>query len=290
MAEALFFQNSLINASALDEAPWICEGKLEGILVWAVFSFLFSLLGCPACIAVLWELFQRYKAGTPFTPNDVFMLSITFMDLIFLSYIPYGCCNYLFWHIEAFQKITDFVCSLNLAGRPLMTACICFDCYIAVVHPVLYLANKSLTPRLFMCAVIWTITLAQGSLAAIIDEFYHSAWAMAVYVIALPIITTCNIFILLALKSKFPGKTDVHPKKKKAMQVITNSLVMTCVAYVPPVLGYIFGGIFTHGESEYECFVAVPILISPAAGSVIMPLLYLGNLGKLGKLGMLCDN
>lgn len=288
MSEAL---NSSFNASDPEEEPWICEGRTAGLIVWTVFTFLFSLLGCPACLAVLWELFQRHKAGTPFTPNDVFMLNLTCMDWVFLAFIPYGCCNFIFWHLEWFQKATDFVCSLNLAGRPLITACICLDCYFAVVHPVMYRARKSLTPRLLMCAGVWMVTFIQGSLATIIDEFYHSPWAMAVYVVALPIITTCNVFILCALrtpmKSKFPGKTEVHPKKKKAMQVITNSLVMTFVAYVPPVLGYMFGGIFTENEEEYECFVAVPILIAPAAGSAIMPLLYLGNLGKLGGL---CSN
>ncbi|KAJ0015950.1 hypothetical protein NQD34_014240, partial [Periophthalmus magnuspinnatus] len=151
-----------------------CEDLITGILVWAIFSTLFSVLGCPACVAVLWELFQRYKAGTPFTPNDIFMLNLTCMDLVFLFFIPSGCFNYLLWHIDVIQMFTDFVCSLNLAGRPLLTACICIDCYLAVVHPVFYRANKSPTSRLLMCAVVWTITLIQGTLSTIIDEFFHS--------------------------------------------------------------------------------------------------------------------
>ncbi|KAK7919625.1 hypothetical protein WMY93_010909 [Mugilogobius chulae] len=285
MSEAFHFQNSSFNISVLDELfTGHCEDKIAGILVWVIFTCLFSLLGCPACITVLWELFQRHKAGTPFTPNDIFMLNLTCMDLVFLFFIPIGCCDYFVWHLEKLQVFTNFLCSLNLAGRPLLTACICFDCYLAVVHPVFYRANKSPTPRLLMCAVVWTITLIQGALSTIIDEFFHSPWAMFVYVIALPIITTCNIVILCALKSTFPGKTDVHPKKKKALQIITNSMVMTFVAYVPPVLGYILGGIIITDEHEYECFVAIPILIAPAAGSAIMPVLYLENLGKLGRL------
>ncbi|XP_072312642.1 G-protein coupled receptor 15-like [Eucyclogobius newberryi] len=288
MPEDFYPKNTSFNISSLDVvSTGHCEDMITGILVWATFSSLFSILGSPACVAVLLELFQRHNAGTPFTPNDIFMLNITCMDLVFLLFIPFGCCDYLLWHVQELQVFTNFLCSLNLAGRPLLTTCICFDCYLAVVHPVFYRANKSTAPRLLMCAVVWTITLIQGALSTIIDEFFHSPWAMFVYVIALPIITTCNIFIFCALKSTFPGKTNVHPKKKKALQIITNSMVMTFVAYVPPVLGYILGGIITADEHEYECFVAIPILIAPAAGSAIMPLLYLGNLGKLGSL---CNN
>lgn len=263
------------------------EEMMAGVLVWAVYSALFCLLGCPACAAVLWALFQRHKAGTPFTPNDIFMLNLTCMDFVFLFFIPLDLSNYLLWHIKPFQVFSDFLYSLNLAGRPLLTACICLDCFVAVVYPVIYRSRKSLTPRFLMCAGVWTITLIQGTLFTIIDELNHSPWAMFVYVIALPIITICNIFILVALRRSFPGKKDIHPKKKNALQVITNSMVMTFTAYVPPVLGYILGAVFTMNEEEYECFVAIPILIAPAAGSAIMPLLYLGNLGRLGRL---CGN
>ena len=209
------------------------------------------------------------------------------MDLVFLSFIPFGCFNYLTWHNPPIYIFTDYLCALNMAGRPLITACICLDCYIAVVHPIFYRSRKSLAPRVVMCAFVWTVTFVQGSMAIVVDEFFHSAWAMTVYAVTLPVITACNVSIVCALKSQFSGKTDVHPKKKKAMQVITNSMVMTGVAYVPPVLAYTFGGIFVTEETDYECFIAVPFLIAPTAGSAIMPLLYLGNLGKLGRL---CNN
>ncbi|CAL9699109.1 unnamed protein product [Knipowitschia caucasica] len=252
-----------------------------GILVWAIFSSLFSILGCPACASVLWELLQRHRAGAPFTPNDIFMLNLTCMDFVFLLFIPTGCCNYLLWHFKIFQVATDFLTALNLSGRPLLTACICFDCYLAVVRPVFYRTHNTPTPRVVVCAIVWGLTLTQGALSTIIDEFFHSPWAMSVYIVALPVILTCNVSILCALRSTFPGKAQIHPKKKKALQIITNSMVMTCVAYVPPVLGYILGGLVTSDDHEYECLVAIPILVAPAAGSAVMPLLYLGNLGKL---------
>lgn len=275
-------QNQTLNLSgASEEMAGHCGDMLEGIIVWASLSALLSLVGCPACVAVLSELFRRHKAGTSFSPNDVFMLNLTIMDLVFLFFVPFGLSNFLFWDIGSLQMLSNFMYSLNLAGRPLLTACICLDCYLAVVHPIVYRSKKSLTPRILMAAAVWAVTLVQGTMSTIVDELNHSAWAMFVYIIALPIIVICNASILWTLRRSYRGGGDLHPKKKKALQIITNSMVMTVTSYVPPVLVYLLGGLIITDEKEFECFLAIPILITPTAGSAIMPVLYLGNLGSL---------
>lgn len=264
-----------------EEMSGHCGVMLAAVIVWASLSALFSLVGFPACVAVLWELFRRHKAGTPVTPNDVFMLNLTFMDLVFLFFVPFGLINFFLWQIHSIAMLSNFLYSLNLAGRPLLTACICLDCYLAVVHPITYLSKKSLTPRLLLAAAVWAITVIQGTLAIIFEELIHSIWAMSVYVIALPIIVICDASILWTLKKSYCGGGGLHPKKKKALQIITNSMVMTVISYVPPVLVYIIGNVTISDDKEFECFLAIPILTTPTAGSAIMPLLYLGNLGSL---------
>ncbi|XP_070847222.1 lysophosphatidic acid receptor 6-like [Chaetodon trifascialis] len=258
-----------------------CGDMIAGVAVWASFTALSSLIGFPTCVAVLWQLFRRHKAGNPVTPNQVFMLNLTIMDLVFLFFVPFGLCNFFLWHISSVQMFNNFLYALNLAGRPLLTACICLDCYLAVVHPVTYRTRKSLTPRVLMAAAVWTITAAQGTASMFMDELNHSAWAMFVYIIALPVIVVCDISILWTLKKSHRAGGDLHPKKKKALQVITNSMVMTVTSYVPPVLVYIIGDLIISDDKVYDCFLAIPTLIAPTAGSVIMPLLYLGNLGSL---------
>ncbi|XP_036938083.1 G-protein coupled receptor 42-like [Acanthopagrus latus] len=258
-----------------------CGDMVEGIMVWASLSALCSLVGCPACVAVLWELLRRHRAGTPFTPNDVFMLNLTFMDLVFLVFVPFGLCNFLLWHITSVQMLSNFLYALNLVGRPLLTACICLDCYLAVVHPMTYRTRKSLTPRLLMAAAVWIVTAVQGSVSIVIAELSHSAWAMFVYIIALPVIIICDVSILWTLKNSLRAGGDLHPKKKRALQIITNSMVMTVTSYIPPMLAYIIGDLIISDDDVYECYLAIPVLTTPTAGSAIMPLLYLGNLGRL---------
>lgn len=275
-------QNLTSNSSQPSEDMFgHCVDMMAGIIIWASLSTLFSLVGCPACVAVFWELFRRHKAGTPVSPNDVFMLNLTIMDFVFLCFVPFGLCNFLLWHIRPVQMLSNFLHALNLAGRPLLTACICVDCYLAVVHPVTYRSRKSLTPRVVMAAAVWTITVAQGTTSTVVNELNHSAWAMFVYIIALPVIVICDVSILWTLKRSLRAGGDLHPRKKRALQIITNSMVMTITSYVPPVLAYILGDVIITDDRVYECFLAIPILLAPTAGSVIMPLLYLGNLGSL---------
>ncbi|CAJ1081100.1 G-protein coupled receptor 15-like [Xyrichtys novacula] len=215
------------------------------------------------------------------TPNNVFMLNLTAMDLVFLIFVPLGLCNFFLWHTDSIIKVSNFLYALNLAGRPLLTACICLDCYLAVVHPVTYSRRKSLTPRVLMAIAVWAITLAQGIMSTVFDELNHSPWAMFVYVIALPVIVICDVSIFWTLKRSQQAGKALHPMKKKALQVITNSMIMTVTAYVPPVLGYILGDLLISDEKEFDCFLAIPILVTPTAGSAIMPLLYLDNLGSM---------
>ncbi|XP_068162265.1 lysophosphatidic acid receptor 6-like [Antennarius striatus] len=275
-------QNLTFNLSESSEDVFErCGDMITGIIIWATLSALFSLIGCPACFAVLWELFQRQQPGAPITPNVFFMLNLTIMDLVFLCFVPFKLCNFLVWHFKFIEMLTNFLYSLNLVGRPLLTACICLDCYLAVVHPVTYRTRRGLTPRVLMAVTVWTLTLAQGALSVVFDELNHSSWAMLLYAIALPIILICDVSILQTLKKSHPSGGILHPRKKRALQIIINSMIMTFISYVPPLLAYVLGDLIIHDRKVYECLLATPILITPTAGSIIMSLLYLGNLGSL---------
>lgn len=246
-------QNLTFNSSEPLESKWGHRVDVTpGIIVWVFFSALFSLVGFPACAAVLWELFQRHRAGTSITPNDVFMINLTVMDLVFLFFVPLGLTNFLLWHIMSFQSFISFLYALNLA------ACICLDCYMAVFHPIAYSTKKSLTPRVLMAAAAWTATMVQGSMSIVDQELNHSAWATFVYLIALPIIVICDASILWSLKKSYRSGGHLHPRKKKALQIITNSMVMTITSYFPPVLLYVFGHLIVRDDNEYECVLTIP--------------------------------
>ena len=284
------FLNSTINSTNSMEIDYftICSDMYEGVVFWACSSVVLSLFGFPACVTVLWELFQKHRRGTPTTPNDVFMLNLTVMDSVFLGFMPTSVCNYLFWHNRTFETFLNFLYSLSLSGRPLFMTCICLDCYLAVVHPIMYRARKGLTSRVLMCVVVWAVTLAYGTAFILIDGLYYQPIALWPQLITLPTIGFCDFFILRALKSSDPAGRDLHPQKKKALQIIINSLVMTVITYLPPLLAMSLQKCIPI--REFICRVIFPMFILISAGSAIMPVLYLSNLRKLDFIYVGCCN
>ena len=276
------FLNSTINSTDSMETDYftICSDMYEGVVFWACSIVVLSLFGFPACVTVLWELFQKHRRGTPTTPNDVFMLNLTVMDSVFLGFMPTSVCNYLFWHNRTFETFLNFLYSLSLSGRPLFMTCICLDCYLAVVHPIMYRARKGLTSRVLMCVVVWAVTLAYGTAFILIDGLYYQPITLWPQLITLPTIGVCDFFILRALKSSDPAGRDLHPQKKKALQIIINSLVMTVITYLSPVL--VFSMRTMMPGKVFLCFAIFPLISFTTAGSALMPVLYLNNLGKLG--------
>ena len=257
-----------------------CDDYWAFVLLWFSCNIVIALFGFPASVAVLFELFQKHKKGIPTTPNDVFLVNLTVMDSFFLFFLPIGVSNYVNWKIWEVECVFNFLYSFTACGRPLFMTCICLDCYLAVVHPIMYRARKGLTSRVLMCVVVWAVTLAYGIAFILIDGLYYQPITLWPQLITLPTIGVCDFFILRALKSSDPAGRDLHPQKKKALQIIINSLVMTVITYLSPVL--VFSMRTMMPGKVFLCFAIFPLISFTTAGSALMPVLYLNNLGKLG--------
>lgn len=159
--------------------------------------------------------------------------------------------------------------------------CICLDCYLAVVHPITYRVRKGLTSRVLMSAAVWVVTVMHSVWYIVIDYHDSSILNILAYVITIPVIVVCDVFIFRALKRPDPAGRDIHPQKQKALQIITNSLIMALLSYLLPVLVYISGKLAPIELNVFVCSVLFPSYICPTMGSAIMPILYLSNLGKL---------
>ncbi|XP_053097904.1 lysophosphatidic acid receptor 6-like [Pangasianodon hypophthalmus] len=257
-----------------------CTDYPTAPVIWSAVSGICFLLGFPASLWVLHELLQRQRQR--FT-SDIFMLSLAVIDLTFTAHIPFCVCNFMIWHIKELQNIFLVIYSFSLNSRPLFMACICWDCYVAVVYPIVYKTSKNLIGvkkaititicfsaavcGLVVCNVIWLITTPLMAIPLIM---------------ALPVIAFCDISILLALRKPDPtGKNNIHPQKKQALQTISNSFIMTFVVYLPPLIVFLFGKLMLLGETETFCCSAPYGFSFSTAGCFIMPVLYLVNVGKL---------
>ncbi|KAL2078720.1 hypothetical protein ACEWY4_026405 [Coilia grayii] len=256
-----------------------CREFVVGNMIWGILSVPCVCVGVPASVWLLWVLIRRQRSGSS---NDIYMLNLTIMDVMFVATIlPYNL-NVFLWKHDEFMKLLAFLYTFNGSGRPLLMACICSDCYIAVRYPVLYMRMKHSRYRLGVCAAAWALTISFG----IMLTLYSSSILLAVpYIFTLPVIVGCDIAIVCALRRPDPsGKTEVHPQKKRALQAITHSLVLTVLSFLPPLTVPVLGPLIALSRQEMYCSVTMPSLTAPALASVVLPLLHLRSLGSFRGL------
>lgn len=274
--------NTTSITNSTEAFDYYCTKMPTGPMVWGIVSVLAACVGVPASMWLLWVLIQRQRNGFS---NDVYMLNLTIMDLIFNIFSIPGVLNYLVWTDYFYSAIADILYCFNMSGRPLLMACVCVDCYMAVVHPITYIKRRHSSYRLVACAAIWGFTFLFGMLMIFNRSLFTSSYAVIPYLLSLPIIATCDLAILYTLKKPDPSRrSEVHPQKQRALQTITNSLVMTIMSYLPPLVVYGCQNFIPMSAQDKMCILSMPILIAPLIGSTIMPFLYLDNLHSLGDL------
>lgn len=118
----------------------LCSNQLIIPMFWSGLSIFCGLLGVLASAVVLWKLCQRHRQNI--STNDFFVFNLTIIDIVFLSFLPFGVYNYMLLHNSEFEYFNNFTYSLPICGRPLFMACVCGDYYFAVVHPIIYMTSK----------------------------------------------------------------------------------------------------------------------------------------------------
>ncbi|KAG9276174.1 P2Y purinoceptor 3-like [Astyanax mexicanus] len=256
-----------------------CIRQPMGPLFWSGFCAICMLLGVPASLLVLWELLQRRRRRVF---SDIFMLNLSCIDLTFTVMLILIVNNYMVMHITQLSDLTSFLHSFPLCGRPLFMACVCGDCYFAVVYPIQYKTCKNGAKiRKLACLTVWLLIFVFG-LILCTDNAFNSSLVSVPLVGALPIITFCDISILRALRKPAPtGNVNIHPQKKRALHTIINSFTMTFTAYLPPLIFFSFSDLLPLTKTQFFCTLTFYGLCFCTAGCVVMPVLYLDTLGKM---------
>ncbi|XP_031416544.1 lysophosphatidic acid receptor 6-like [Clupea harengus] len=276
------FSNSTSIVNDTDVFDRYCKQFVSSLVVGTLIAPC-ACVGIPASVWLLWVLIQRQRSGLS---NDLYMLNLTIIDLIYNMFKCPSLMNFFFWRDNLLWEILLCLDGLSLNGRPLFMACMCADCYMAVVYPIVYMKLKRSRYRTVVCASVWILTVAFSLLfqESGLQVHQFTVWGI-LRLLAISIIAFCNLAILRALRKPDPsGRNDVHPQKQRAQQIIINSFLMTLVSYLPPLVVYFLSTIIPLDRQEKWCNVILPSLVPTMLGSTTMPLLYLANLGKLKYL------
>ncbi|XP_072536320.1 uncharacterized protein [Salminus brasiliensis] len=262
--------STYLNTTHINE----CTKHLVSAILWKFLAIMCCLLGFPASMMVLRELLQRRRS------SDFFMFSLTTSDTIFIVLIPASTLYSLLWPTEAIDWIYNFMDALSLFSRPLFMACICAECYFAVVHPIMYMTNrKGLVIRRVTSVIIWLGAICFTLVKCFVSGATKYLFNGTPLFIALPVITVCDISILQALKKTDPsGNTNIHPQKKQALHTITYSFTMTVFAYLPAMISFTLAGLIPN---ILQCIAETFGFCFSMTGSFMMPILYLDSVGKL---------
>lgn len=272
----IIYKNGSTNGTNILECEeptvlWICS-----IAVFIIFAF-------PGGLVILMDALQKRKKETPFTPYDVFMINLTVMDVIYSVLLQIELICDLTSNFEYFYNFA-FLNTFCVCGRPLLLTCISLETYMAVVHPVPYRARKSLTARIPIIIGIWIVTTGFGFNFSIRNTDVYDDVPMLFLTVTLSVIVICDFSVFWALRKPGPGRKNINSHKKKALQIITNKSIITCITYFPLIINWLLHMFMNLDDSMFNCIVLIPVLFINMSGNTISVLLHVSNLGKLDWL------
>lgn len=252
--------------------------------IWG-FMLLFSfVVAFPGSVVIFLGKLNKLRK-TPFTPFDVFILNIIIMDNIYLLLLQ----PQLYLHTDlvncAYAAYVNFLHAFNMCGRPLLVTCVCLECYVAVLHPVMYRARKGLSSRLLITVAIWILTMIFGCYFAFSNLSTSDLTPVLIIIMTLPVIVFCDVSILSALKKTVPTGRNMDPQKRRALYIIKNSCVITVVSYLPPIISWSILQLEQFKGKNFDpCIILLPALCITTVGNAMSAALHMGKIEKLDWL------
>lgn len=273
----------LIHSMLVPSFQWnfqVCiKEKVFGMML---FYFIMALCFFLGTAAHSWCLCFYFSGDWKNKQIQIFLLHYIIMELILCIQCSIEILNVFFFNNNVLFWMGLFIFGLSWAGRPLMQVCICFEQYLAVIHPVTFLKYKGIKYRSAVVAVAWMMAFGCGLYYTIGSYYYY--FSVFVFFIALSVIFFCYVSVLCALKHPGPGEQTGrevgNQQKKNAFQIILSILIIILLTYLPQIFLLIFS-VIKIDQTLLECNI-IPIVMSVNVCSVlIMPLMKMYKEGCL---------
>lgn len=255
-------------------------------------TFTFSALSItyilllPVFILVLYLGFQRWRTqrsvSTDTTSHsDIITFHAIIMQLHeFLGFMLFSSGVYTNDHVMF--KVGIYFMQLPYVGKAVFHLLTCLERYLAVVHPITYMALKKpwgVRIRNVIIACVWLLSFGWLVFLSNIKTnlFNHFNICMSVFYVC--VLSFISVLILCTLKHPGPGKVRINKSKRRAFNTIVA---------IMGVLLMRFGSILTvfvimeiHPIQDV-CVVTIGLgMWLEVPSSLVLPFLFLHRAGKL---------
>ncbi len=176
---------------------------------------------------------------------------------------------------------------LGVTGRPLFQCLMCVECYLAVVHPVIFLKYKPLRYRVICCTAVWILTLGSCfcCMFTMVLFYNYVCFFFLQFFLFLSIQLFCLVAVLRALKLSGPGergreRNGENYTKRRAFHLILITSVSLSIIYVPFTISGFSLILTQHYIKELFSF----SFICTVLAGFIQPGLFLHRVGKVSCL------
>lgn len=246
--------------------------------VGLIIAFSYSLtVNLPANASVLWLILREARLAP-----DIFYFSLSSEEILtslsmiwtFIS-VQYSCMPCL----EPFA----FFQGLFFTARPLFQFLICLECYVGVIHPVLFLCLKPLRYRLTCCVIAWLLIFAS---CLFYNYIFKNLLLLFTFFVQNLLILFALLFFLLSvlwtLKCPAPGGNNAQKKssrtKTRAFKILLVTMASTVVHFLLCIMPIPLQ--FSMPQQRFVWVYNICISLSLIIGSM-QPLIYLQRAEKI---------
>lgn len=234
------------------------------------------ILVLPLNVYVMWLILTGARLA-----SDLFNLNLAMSDIFFslstiwfFVYVGVNC----FFCFDVFM----FFRGLFFIAHPLFQCCICVECYVGVVHPVLFLRFKALRYRVACCCVAWLINLVSCLYSLNYSKSLQLYYFFILNLLFFSVKLFCCLSVLRTLKRPGPGEknteTTSNAMKRRAFKIILITMISMAVNF------FLYVGAIPLQcclkSLEFINALSICTAVVLVAG-FIQPLIYLHRAGKV---------
>lgn len=236
-------------------------------------------VGLPLNIGVIFILTRAGGLGG----SLIFPLSQVASEILFAIPAPLILLCYVNFESLCLYYPILFIIGTCMMSRFLLQCCVCFERYVAVVHPVTFLKYKATKYRLAISVIIWMQSFINGTVSML--RFSDLPYKMLgiFYVMVLGGMLFCSFSLLRDLRRPGPGARErddggVSIAKKKAFKVVSLNLLIFLIQTVPVSVAFTVKTMLSDDDFSLALMVGININITI---SLMQPVLFLYQNGKL---------